>query len=187
MKQFETVPEIAHLPPKEKEEAAKKLAVKDFLKNEMLFNDEDISELKITKTFFPRNTETKTLYVKFDSAKNRAAVTSKSNLLQPNEDYPSMTPKIVKYIPSEIFNRFKALEASAYQLRNNESNPLSTNIRFGTDDLELRVRPAKNNEKYDEDSKPDPWQFIAPTPLPELPSIDLTEKGSLLSGLQEEN
>ena len=179
IQQFMSQPEIAHLPPKEKEEAAKRLAVKDFLKDEMLFTDEEIANLTIEKTFFPRNNDAKILYVRFADPKQRAAVTSKSNLLQPNEEHPSMTPKLIKYIPTEIFNRFKALETYAYQLRNNESNPLSTNIRFGTDDLELRVRPAKNNSKYDEDARPDPWQYIPPTPLPDLPAIDLNRDKNL--------
>ena len=176
VKQFETEPEIAHLPPKDREEAAKRLAIKDFLKHEMLFSDETIEELTIDKIFFPRNNDAKILYVRFANPKIRAKVTAKASLLQPNEEFPSMTPMIVKYIPPEIFNRFKALESYSYQLRNNESNPLNTNIRFGKDDLELRVRHAKNNDKYDENFKPDPWQFIAPTPLPELPAIDLNRE-----------
>ena len=171
--QFQTDHTIKHLPPKEREEAAKRLAIKDFLKNEMLMDDETIDNLGIQRTFFPRNGDSKILYVQFTDAKQRATITNKSNLLQPNEEYPSLTPKLVKYIPPELYNRFKALEAYSYELRNNESNPLSTNIRFGIDDLELRVRPSKSNPKYDEDFKPDPWHFIQPTPLPDLPAIDL--------------
>ena len=133
--------------------------------------DDTIKSLPIQRIFFPRNVETKILYVQFTNSKARALITSKSNLLQPNYEYPSLTPSIIKYIPTELYQRYKALEGYAYELRNNPTNPLSTNIRYGTDDFELRVRTAKNNAEYDPDFKPDPWQYIQPTLLPDLPAI----------------
>ena len=33
-----------------------------------------------------------------------------------------------------------------------------------------------NNAEYDADFKPDPWQYIAPTPLPDLPAINLDKE-----------
>ena len=50
---------------------------------------------------------------------------------------------------------------------------MATNIRFSHDDFELRIRPSKDNPKYDPDFRPDPWQYIAPSPLPDLLAINL--------------
>ena len=173
VQQFETDPDIAHLPEKERFEKAKVKAVHDFLEKEMLMEDDTIKSLPIQRIFFPRNVETKILYVQFTNSKATALITSKSNLLQPNYEHPSLTPSIIKYIPTELYQCYKALEGYAYELRNNPTNPLSTNIRYGTDDFELRVRTAKNNAEYDPDFKPDPWQYIQTTPLPDLPAINL--------------
>ena len=96
--------------------------------------------------------------------------------LQPNEEYPSMIPKIVKYIRAELFDRYRALSDYTYQLRHNPTNPLATNIRFGKDDFELRIRQAMDHPDYDEDFKPDPWQYIQPTLLPDLPPIQLDQE-----------
>ena len=149
VQQFETDPDIAHLPEKERFEKAKVKAVHDFLEKEMLMEDDTIKSLPIQRIFFPRNVEAKILYVQFTNSKVRALITSKSNLLQPNYEHPSLNPSIIKYIPTELYQRYKALEGYAYELRNNPTNPLSTNIRYGTDDFELRDRTAKNNAEYD--------------------------------------
>ena len=176
VQQFQSETSIEHLTEKEKFEAAKRMAIKDFLKNELMMDDNSIDVLPIEKTFFPRYGEAKILYVQFKDPQSRASITSRSNYLQHNEDNPENTPKLVKYIPTELYNRFKALENYTYKLRNNPSNPLSTNIRYGKDDFELRVRPAKTNPEYDDESKPDPWQFIPPTPLPDLPYVNLNKE-----------
>ena len=173
IQQFIAHPEIQALPEKEREEAAKKMAVHDFLREEMLFDQDTIDNLQIEKIFSPRYGDSKVLYCQFSSPQARATITNKANILQPNDESPQLTPQIVKYIPTEMYNRYKALSSYAYQLRNNMNNPMATNIRFSHDDFELRIRPSKDNPKYDPDFRPDPWQYIAPSPLPDLPAINL--------------
>ena len=173
VEQFEHDSSIQHLPEKEKHESAKRMAVEEFLEKEMNMKEEEIKALPILKIFFPRYGDSKILYVQLSNPRARAIITTKSNVLQYNEDNPSNAPRIIKYVPAELYQRFKALESYTYQLRNNPTNPLDTNVRYGKDDFELRVRPAKNNEEYNADFKPDPWQYIVPTPLPDLPAINL--------------
>ena len=151
----------------------KLLAVQDFLEKEMLMEKDTIEALPIQRIFFPRYGDGKILYVQFANPVARATITNRSSYLQPNEEYLSHTPTLIKYVPAELFKRFKALENYAFQLRNNPSNPLSTNVRYGKNDFELRVRPAKHNPEYNPDFKPDPWKYIEPTPLPDLPAVIL--------------
>ena len=123
VKQFESEETLEQMPEKERFEKAKRMAVKDFLANEMMMD-----EVTIERTFFPRFGDAKILYVQFANPQSRALVTSRSNYLQPNEEHPASTPKLVKYVPTELYQRFKALKEYAYKLRSNPSNPLSTNI-----------------------------------------------------------
>ena len=176
VQQFMGEESITKLPEKDQETEAKKLAVFDFIRHEMGMQEEKLEKLKIERVFYPRYGDNKVVYCQFSSVQDRAIITALAENLQPNEEYPSMMPKIVKYIPAELFNRYRALRDYTYQLRHNPTNPLATNIRFRKDDFELRIRQAKDHPDYDEDFKPDPWQYIQPTLLPDLPPIQLDQE-----------
>merc|ERR1711867_97394 len=105
------------------------MAIKDFLANEMMMDEVTIDALPVKRTFFPRFGDAKILYLQFSNPQSRALVTSRSNYLQPNEEHPASTPKLVKYVHTELYQRFKALKEYAYKLGSNPSNPLRTNIR----------------------------------------------------------
>ena len=128
VKQFESEVTLEQMPEKERFEKAKRMAVKDFLANEMMMDEVTIDALPVERTFFPRFGDAKILYVQFANPQLRVLITSRSNYLQPNEEHPASTPKLVKYVPMELYQRFKALKEHAYKLRNNPSNPQSTNI-----------------------------------------------------------
>ena len=83
---------IKALPEKDREPAAMKAAVHDFLELEMNFNKEDINNIKNEKIYSPRYGDNQVLYCPFATPPQRAQVTAKSDLLLPNEEDDRLTP-----------------------------------------------------------------------------------------------
>ena len=97
---------VTKLPEKDQETEAKKLAMFYFIRHEMGMQEEKLEKLKIERVFYPRYGDNKVVYCQFSSVQDRAIIMALAENLQPNEEYPSMMPKIVKYIPAELFNRY---------------------------------------------------------------------------------
>ena len=65
IKQFESEVTLEQMPEKERFEKAKRMAVKDFLANEMMVDEVTIDALPVKRTFFPSFGDAKILYVQF--------------------------------------------------------------------------------------------------------------------------
>ena len=78
------------------------------------------------------------------------------------------------YVPQECHDQYAKVQEIAFNIRKNSREdklPYVTNVRFGIDCFELRTRMAQDHP--DAPPVPQPWRFICPENLPQLPPIQL--------------
>ena len=144
-----------------KEEDLKPALAKEYLKLEMRMNEEDINSLKIKRVFYDiNNPDWNNLYVEFHDIASVSTCYRHAKNLKPNR-------RIFQYIPRMFYNRYKALDKLAYDLRHS-SQPYKTRIRFGIDDIFLlRSLPGSNN-----------WTYMKHDNLPALDIVVAASSGS---------
>ena len=166
IQQHEQDPKIVSFPPTKRKEAAQKMALVEYCRQELNMTEEEAESLKTNKAFFPHyEGKKKIMYIEFADQIERAKVTNRKNFLTPNEDNPDNSPEIIPYISNRQHPRYKALEKHAWEVRvktREEGRPLQTNIRLGIDDMEYRTRPAHDNPDVIgiNNYLPEPWRFI---------------------------
>ena len=121
------------------EEEIKLASAKEFFKCEMRMKDEDIDALNISTVFYAANNpEWNNLYVRFSDQASLSHCYKFAKNLKPGR-------RIFQYIPKMFYERYKALNDIAYNLRHSSQN-YRTRIRFGIDDLLLwKCRPGENS------------------------------------------
>jgi hypothetical protein len=144
-------------------EAAMKSATRDFLMNELSMTDENINRLEITERVRPRNVNTRNVvYIKVKDKKAAAMLLSHSRYIDMNSNSGKVS--LEKFIPSQAFDRYKAVEAKAYNIR--DIDGLRTDVRLGKEDFELRVKPKGDKRA---------WTDIEPKELDDdMPNINMS-------------
>ena len=121
------------------EEELKLASAKEFFKCEMRMKDDDIDALNISTVFYAaKNSEWNNLYVRFSDQASLSLCYRFAKNLKPGR-------RIFQYIPKMFYERYKALNGIAYDLRHSSQN-YRTRIRFGIDDLLLwKCLPGENS------------------------------------------
>ena len=131
-------------------------AAEEYLIMELKFTKKEVKNLDIKQVFvtrsFPKN---KTLYIQLPSRKKASIVHHHSLFINHLSGHGK--PCLTKFIPPSLFPRYKAVERLAHSIRQDISNPQSTNIRMGDDDLIFRTRPKGDKT---------PWRYVKETKLP---------------------
>ena len=98
----------------EKENRAKEGTVMMFLKLELKMKEEDINEIEIKKIFAPAKKDWNTLYIELATLEQAKFLLSFTTFLRRNTRGEDRL-EVVKYIPRDLFTRFKAVNALGNQ------------------------------------------------------------------------
>ena len=124
----------------EKEDRAKEDAVKMYLQHEMKMKKVDIEQLVIVKMFFPAKEDSNTLYVELATSEQAQFLMSfTSNMKRGTSGEDRL--EVIKYIPKDLFNRFKAISALGNKARVESQRTISFRVSFGQDDFILQQKP----------------------------------------------
>ena len=123
-----------------KEEKAKEEAVKLFLKYDMKMKDEDIAELDMVKIFHPAKDDWNVLYVELGSSEQAQFAYSFTKHMKSGITGESRT-EVIKYIPRDLFSRFKAVTALGHKARLESKNTINFCVSFGIEDFILQHKP----------------------------------------------
>ena len=124
----------------EKEKRAKKEAVMFFLKAEMKMKENDLKELEIVKIFAPAREEWNTLYVELASWEQASFLLSFTTFLRRGTTGEDRL-EVIKYIPRDLFARFKAITALGNQARLDSGKTVNFRVSFGIEDFILQQKP----------------------------------------------
>jgi hypothetical protein len=124
-----------------------KEAVKDFLMMEMKVKEEYFEKLGIVRIFAPQKSEWNTLYVVLENTEQADWVLYHSRYL-PKVEKGHVQAKVLKYIPRQLFDRWNALQAYAYNIRKDSDWEVQTKITHGKDDFYLQTRPKNGDLKH---------------------------------------
>ena len=124
----------------DKEGRAKKEAVMFFLKAEMKMKEDDLKELEIVKIFAPAREEWNTLYVELASYEQASFLLTFTAFLRRGTTGEDRL-EVIKYIPRDLFSRFKAITAMGNQARIDSGKTINFRVGFGTEDFILQQKP----------------------------------------------
>ena len=113
---------------------AQMLAVKEFLRCEMKIKDHVFKEMKIEKIFPPAKDTWDKLYVQFSSQASMNTIFSSAKYLR-------LDQRLVTYIPKQFYDRYRAIESKAYDLRHSDDR-YKTRVKMGSSDLMLYKKKA---------------------------------------------
>ena len=137
------------------------MEIRSYLKCEMKVKPSDIEKIDIVRIFPPAKEDWDTLYVEFGSEFEVDKLFRYTRVINKADH------RLVRWIPKELYERFRALDSFAYKLRvdmRSQGEKLKTRIKVGRDDLELSL-------KY-------PNSIWKSEPLPGgLPDVDLEVGG----------
>ena len=136
---------------------AKKMAVLDFLRDKLQYNDEEIDSINITDTQVSAKTENLVYIVVSEEASIRDIRTRMAECRNPDLS-------MMDFIPPQYFQRYIALSKRARDMRE-QNDSLRTQIRFGDSDIELFTKNRGENERY---SKVPMEEVEADEPLPKF-------------------
>ena len=118
-------------------EEAMMMEIKSYLKCEMKVKPSDIEKIDIVKIFPPAKEDWDTLYVEFGSEFEVDKLFKYTRVINKADH------RLVRWIPKELYERFRALDSFAYRLRmdiKSQGGKLKTRIKVGRDDLELSLK-----------------------------------------------
>ena len=124
----------------EKEKRAKEGAVMLFLKAEMKMKEADLKELEIVKIFAPVKEEWNTLYVELATSEQAGFLLSFTTYLRRGTTGEDRL-EAIKYIPRDLFVRFKAITALGNKARIESGNTINFRVGFGSEDFVLQQKP----------------------------------------------
>ena len=132
-------------------EEAKMMEVKNYLKCELRMRPSEIEKLTFVRIFPPAKADWKVLYVEFASDSQVDKVISHTRNMD-KQDH-----RVVRWYPWQMYNRFKAIESLAYDLRKIQNK--KTRVKTGKDDIEL----------FSKDSGSSGWKkHVLPENLPKF-------------------
>ena len=148
-------------------EEAMLMEIKSYLKCEMKVKPSDIDKVDIVKIFPPAKEDWNTLYVEFGSESEVDKLFRYTRVMcKPDH-------RLVRWIPKELYERFRALESKAYNLRENmksQGTKVKTRVKVGRRDLEFSVKFPNSGWKTE----------LLPDGLPEI-DLEAGRKPSLTS------
>merc|ERR1719319_662804 len=100
----------------------------------------DISELVIVKIFAPAREDWSTLYVELASWEQASFLLSFTTFLRRGTTGEDRL-ECIKYIPRDLFSRFKAITAMGNQARLDSGKTINFRVSFGTEDFILQQKP----------------------------------------------
>lgn len=133
----EDVERVSRMIGAEDEVSAYRGTIKEYFKQEMRIGEEVFNSLNIRKVFPPARENWDTLYVECESETDINIIFKYAKNLKKNQ-------RLVRYIPHEFYDRFRAMEADAYLLRHSEPK-FKTRIKMGINDLVLYKRIGSGN------------------------------------------
>ena len=137
------------------------MEIRSYLKCEMKMPHHEIEKLEIVRIFPPAKEDWNTLYVEFGSEYEVDRVFRHIRVMVKKDH------KVVRWFPKELYERFQALDSTAYAMREEMKEKgvmLRTKVIVGKDDLEFSTKLENGR-----------WRF---EPLPKgLPKIDLEARG----------
>ena len=109
----------------------------EFLKLEMNIREDEFNTLEIKKIFPPAKEGWDKLYVEF---RNQISV----NTIYRYAKYLRKDQRLVPYIPHQFYDRYRAMERIAYELRHSEPK-YKTRVKMGSSDLILyKKKPGES-------------------------------------------
>ena len=139
---------------------AKMKAAEDFMRYEMKMNQEDIDRIKVLKVFTTTKADWNTVYVTLRNEKEAQFVMSFTQYMRKGVEGEERT-EVVKYIPKELFKRFKAITRIGNKARFDSDNDINFRVSLDKEDFALQFK--EKGSKF--------WG--APVELPEdLPGIE---------------
>ena len=165
------------LSDKDRNEQAHREVINEFLECEMGLSKEELDKVQSFSAFRPVINTNDITYIKLDSSELRKIITRKAINLDGHGRSQTENPQMVRYIPKELYLRYKALKQHCKDLRKHQTQPMATSIGLSNQDFTLKQWPAKGHPDWNPDSIPQPWIYIDNSPLPAgLPEIKLTTK-----------
>ena len=120
------------------EDEAYLASVKEYLRLEMKLSESVYNTLTILQVFPPAKEEWDTLYVRFESEADVDTIYTYASNLTRNQ-------RLVRYIPKQFYERYRAMESEAYNLRQSEEK-FKTRVKMGMANLILyKKRPSERN------------------------------------------
>ena len=132
-------------------------AVREFLRDELRMDTEDVDQLNIKQVFVPVKTR-EVLYIKLPSRREVDLIYRASKYMNP--DSVLGRPSLVRYIPPQAYPRYAWLNR---YFRSKIPEGSKLNISVGQTDFEVKYRDERDST---------PWARIPPQQIPgECPSI----------------
>ena len=119
---------------------AKKMAVIDYLRHHLKYNDEEIDTIEITDTQVSAKMENLVYIV---VAEEQSIRDIRSRMAEVRNPDLTMTD----FIPPQYYQRYISLGKRAREMREKDTG-LRTQIRFGDTDIELFTKRKGENERY---------------------------------------
>ena len=139
---------------------AKAKLAREFLELEMKMNQEDLNRIVLLKVFTTTKADWNTVYVTLASEKQVQFVMSFTQYMRKGV-VGEERPEVVKYIPKELFSRFKAITRIGNKTRFDKNNTINFRVSLDKEDFVLQYK--EKGSKFWED----------PVELPEgLPGIE---------------
>ena len=121
-------------------EEAKLMEVKSYLKCEMKMLPSVIEKLNFVRIFPPTREDWNVLYVEFGSDHDVDTVFNHTRAMVKRDH------RVIRYIPKQMYNRFRAIQSQAYHIRQDEG--LKTRVKIGHNDFLLSTRDANSSIWY---------------------------------------
>ena len=139
MKALEEAGKCENKSEDEKMELAKWEAAKEFLKMEMKMSEDNIEKMFPTKVFTTTKSDWNTLYVNFATERDVQFVMSFTQYMRKGV-FGDERPEVVKYIPKEMFNRFKAVTRIGNKARIESDKTINFRVSLGEEDFVLQYK-----------------------------------------------
>ena len=153
----DSYPEITD--PTERFQKLGKDCIRDFLFKELKMSETVARDIRIKSVFYPTSgIATGILYAEFQSEGELDIIKQNAKFLKTTD---GCRAKILSYIPKSLFNRHRAVEEKAFQIRSNDRT-MATRVWINKD-FELRKRKKGDLT---------PWSRITPEILLNLPQQD---------------
>ena len=150
-------PELTN--PEERFQKLGKDCVKDFLYQELDLSETVAGDIRIKSVFYPASgIASGILYAEFQSEGEVEMIKKNAKYLRTTNN---VRAKLHNYVPKSLFNRYRAVEEKAFQIRSGDRT-MATRVWINGD-FELRKRKKGDTT---------PWSLITPEILLNLPPQD---------------
>ena len=152
-----------------------KVAVNDFLRDELKITNDDIDFNEIVKITRPKKEDSNRLYIHFSNEESVTLLIRRAAQISNDEI------KVTQFIPPQLYKRFSSLSKNTFDARKNNKE-LKTQIRLGDEDLILLVKIKGDLAWQQEPNLQEMGPVASPEwhriwPVPDLPRLTSPPKG----------